>query len=164
MFIKKKRGWEIPERDATPEHLFFNRRRFLTVGAAIGAVAALSACEEKQEAQAQANAAPAEADPSASLYPFKRNETYKLDREVTSEEWATTYNNYYEFSSGKNLVDRAQALPVRPWVVDRGRHGRSADADRDRRADEKDAAGRAALPPSLRRDLVDGRARGAALR
>src|SRR6185436_8336006 len=72
MFIKVKRGWEIPERLATPEHVFFNRRRFLVTGAAIGAMTALSACEEKQEAQAEANAAP---DPSASLYPVKRNET-----------------------------------------------------------------------------------------
>ena len=41
MFIKMKRGWEIPERHATPEHVFFNRRQFLVTGAAIGAVTAL---------------------------------------------------------------------------------------------------------------------------
>jgi len=117
MFIKVKRGWEIPERLATPEHVFFDRRRFLATGAAIGAMTALSACDEKQEAQAEANAAPAAPDPSASLYPFKRNETYKLDRDVTDEQWATTYNNYYEFSSGKRLVEQAQALPARPWVL-----------------------------------------------
>ena len=117
MFIKVKRGWEIPERLATPEHVFFNRRRFLATGAAIGAMTALSACDEKQEAQAEANAAPAEPDPSAALYPFKRNETYKLDRDVTDEQWATTYNNYYEFSSGKNLHEKAQVLPIRPWVL-----------------------------------------------
>jgi len=117
MFIKVKRGWEIPERLATPEHVFFNRRRFLATGAAIGAMTALSACDEKQEAQAEADAAPAVPDPSASLYPFKRNETYKLDRDVTDEQWATTYNNYYEFSSGKNLHEKAQALPIRPWVL-----------------------------------------------
>ena len=119
MFIKVKRGWEIPERLATPEHMFFNRRRFLKAGAAIGATAALAACDSKQEAQAeaQASAAPAEADPSASLYPFKRNETYKLDRDVTSPDWSTQYNNYYEFSSGKHLTSEAQALPIRPWVL-----------------------------------------------
>jgi methionine sulfoxide reductase catalytic subunit len=117
MFIKVKRGWEIPERLATPEHVFFNRRQFLTAGAAIGAMTALSACDQKQEAQAQSTAAPAAKDPSASLYPFKRNETYKLDRDVTDEQWATTYNNYYEFSSGKRLVEEAQALPIRPWVL-----------------------------------------------
>jgi sulfoxide reductase catalytic subunit YedY len=117
MYIKIKRGWEIPERFATPEHVFFNRRQFLTTGAAIGAMTILAACEEKQEAQADASAAPAEQDPSAALYPFKRNETYQLDREITDEQWATTYNNYYEFSSGKRLAERAQALPVRPWVL-----------------------------------------------
>ena len=118
MFIKVKRGWEIPEHLATPEHVFFNRRKFLVTGAAIGAMTALSACDEKQEAQAEtANAAPAVPDPSAALYPFKRNETYKLDRDVTDEQWATTYNNYYEFSSGKNLHEKAQALPIRPWVL-----------------------------------------------
>src|SRR5688500_15681058 len=56
MFVKSKRGWEIPESLATPEHVFFNRRKFLTVGAAIGASVVLPACEEKQEAQAQATA------------------------------------------------------------------------------------------------------------
>jgi sulfoxide reductase catalytic subunit YedY len=119
MFIKVKRGWEIPERLATPEHMFFNRRRFLTAGAAIGATAALAACDSKQEAQAdaEASATPAEADPSASLYPFKRNETYKLDRDITSPDWSTQYNNYYEFSSGKRLAEEAQALPIRPWVL-----------------------------------------------
>jgi len=119
MFIKLKRGWEIPERQATPEHLFFNRRRFLATGAAIGAAVALVACDDKQEAQAdaQASAAPAADDPSASLYPFKRNESYKLDREVTSPDWSTQYNNYYEFSSGKHLASEAQALQIRPWVL-----------------------------------------------
>ncbi|HET6160424.1 MAG TPA: protein-methionine-sulfoxide reductase catalytic subunit MsrP [Dongiaceae bacterium] len=119
MFIKVKRGWEIPERLATPEHVFFNRRQFLATGAAIGATAALVACDSKDQAQAdaQANAAPAADDPSASLYPFKRNETYKLDRDVTSPDWSTQYNNYYEFSSGKHLTQEAQALPIRPWVL-----------------------------------------------
>ena len=117
MFIKMKRGWEIPERLATPEHVFFNRRRFLATGAAIGAMTALSACDEKQEAQADASSAPPEADPSASLYPFKRNETYKLDRDITSPDWSTQYNNYYEFSSGKRLAEEAQALPIRPWML-----------------------------------------------
>ncbi|MEZ5829786.1 MAG: protein-methionine-sulfoxide reductase catalytic subunit MsrP [Dongiaceae bacterium] len=119
MYIKKKRGWEIPESQATPEHVFFDRRRFLSVGAAIGATAMLAACDSKNEAQAdtQANAAPAADDPSAALYPFKRNETYKLDRDVTAEDWSTQFNNYYEFSSGKRLASLAQALPVRPWML-----------------------------------------------
>lgn len=116
MFIKTKRGWELPEREATPEHVYFNRRRFLGTSAAIGATVGLLGCGEEQKAEAQSTAA-ATPDPSAGLYPFKRNETYKLDRNLTDEQWATTYNNYYEFSSGKRLVEEAQALPIRPWVL-----------------------------------------------
>ena len=55
MFIKVKRGWEIPERLATPEHVFFNRRKFLATGAAVGAMSILSACDEQQKAQADAD-------------------------------------------------------------------------------------------------------------
>jgi sulfoxide reductase catalytic subunit YedY len=119
MFIRKKRGWELPEREATLEHVFFNRRRFLGTSAAIGAAAALLGCDEDKTAQAEATppepAAPL--DPSAALYPFKRNEAYTLDRAVTDEVWATGYNNYYEFGTSKNVVKAAQALPIRPWVL-----------------------------------------------
>jgi sulfoxide reductase catalytic subunit YedY len=36
---------------------------------------------------------------------------------VTDAEYATTYNNYYEFGSSKNIWQKAQALPIRPWMV-----------------------------------------------
>ncbi len=118
MFIKTKRGWEIPEREATPEHVFFSRRRFLAGTAAIGATAALIGCDEQNAAQADsASAGPEPADPSATLYPFKRNETYTLDRGVTSPDWSTNYNNYYEFGTSKSIVQAAKALPLRPWML-----------------------------------------------
>ena len=59
----------------------------------------------------------ADADPSAKLYPVKRNDTYKLDRPLTPEDLVTSYNNYYEFGSSKDIADAAQALPIRPWTV-----------------------------------------------
>jgi len=118
MFIKMKRGWEIPEREATPENVFFNRRRFLAGTAAIGAITTLIGCDEQNAAQADsASAAPEPADPSAALYPFKRNETYVLDRGVTSPDWSTNYNNYTEFGSSKRIVQAAKALPLRPWLL-----------------------------------------------
>ncbi len=127
MFIKTKRGWEIPEREATPEHVFFNRRRFLTGTAAIGATVALIGCDENKSAQAQSSPEPmapaatqtaqADADPSAGLYPFKQNPTYTLDRGVTTPDWSTNYNNYYEFGSSKRVAAEAAALPLRPWVL-----------------------------------------------
>ena len=41
MNVIRRRGWEMPESRATPEHLFFNRRALLglTAGAAIAGIA-----------------------------------------------------------------------------------------------------------------------------
>jgi sulfoxide reductase catalytic subunit YedY len=105
MLIRRRRGWELPESMATPEALYFGRRELLRIGAAGAVAAGLPA------------GARAEADPSAGLYPFKRNEAYKLDRELTDEKVASTYNNFYEFGSHKRIADAAQALPIRPWTV-----------------------------------------------
>jgi methionine sulfoxide reductase catalytic subunit len=105
MLIKRRRGWELPESMATPEALYFGRRDLLKIGAASAVAVALPATAQ------------AEADPSAKLYPFKRNESYKLDRELTEEKTASTYNNFYEFGSHKKIADAAQALNVRPWTV-----------------------------------------------
>ncbi len=56
-------------------------------------------------------------DPTADLYPAKRNDTYKLDRPVTDEKEVTTYNNFYEFGSEKEIYEDAQALKIRPWTI-----------------------------------------------
>ncbi len=119
MLIRIRRGWELPESAATPEAVF-RQRRSLLKGAAAGTLLAgagplLAGCDEGAP-QARA-AAGAEADPSADLYPVPRNERYSLDRPLTSEELATTYNNYYEFGSSKTIWKAAQELPIRPWTV-----------------------------------------------
>ncbi len=111
MQIKVKRGWELPESAATPEAVFADRRRLIkgiAAGSILLATGALGAGRARAEAPA---------DPSAKLYPVKRNEAYKLDRPITDEKLATSYNNYYEFGSSKDIKDDAQALPLRPWTV-----------------------------------------------
>jgi methionine sulfoxide reductase catalytic subunit len=109
MHVIRRRGWEIHESCATPEHLFFNRRAFL---AATGA-AALSLSPELALAQ-RASDLP---DPTANLYPVKRNEKYVLDRPLTDEKINTNYNNFYEFGSSKTIARAAQALKLRPWTI-----------------------------------------------
>ena len=37
MHIIRKKGWEIPEREATPEHLALSRRSLVRAGAILGA-------------------------------------------------------------------------------------------------------------------------------
>src|ERR1700749_3889928 len=98
MNVIRRRGWELPERVATPEHLFFNRRAFLAAtGAALAAPGLVTA-----------QAAGGASDPPAHLYPAKRNEKFVLDRPVTDEAINTTYNNFYEFGSSKTISRAAQ--------------------------------------------------------
>ncbi len=132
MLIKIKRGWELPDRAATPESVFLDRRRLVKTIAAgpilLGVPGLLAACDQAPDQTARpaqdvranqlAAAGTSDAtDPSAHLYPVPRNLRYQLDREVTAEQYATTYNNYYEFGSSKNIWQKAQALPIRPWMV-----------------------------------------------
>ena len=42
---------------------------------------------------------------------------YRLDRDITPEDDATTYANFYEFGSSKNIWKRAQKLVTDPWMV-----------------------------------------------
>jgi sulfoxide reductase catalytic subunit YedY len=109
MNVIRRRGWEIPESSATPEHMFFDRRTFLT--ATTASLVALS------PAAAMAQRIADIPDPSASLYPVKRNEKYILDREITPEKVNLNYNNFYEYNPTKNVARDAQQLRVRPWMI-----------------------------------------------
>jgi sulfoxide reductase catalytic subunit YedY len=109
MHVIRRRGWELPEHLATPEHMFLNRRAFLSAAGA----SALALSPELAMAQRIADLP----DPSANLYPAKRNEKFVLDRPVTDEKVNINYNNFYEFGSSKNIARAAQALKLRPWTV-----------------------------------------------
>ena len=109
MHVIRRRSWEIPERLATPEHLFFNRRAFL----AAAGTSALALSPELALAQRIADLP----DPTASLYPVKQNEKFTLDRLVTDEKINLNYNNFYEFGPTKSVARAAQALKLRPWTI-----------------------------------------------
>jgi sulfoxide reductase catalytic subunit YedY len=40
-----------------------------------------------------------------------------VDRDITPEGLAVSYNNFFEFGSHKTIARAAQALPIRPWTV-----------------------------------------------
>jgi sulfoxide reductase catalytic subunit YedY len=111
MNVIRRRGWELPERLATPEHLVFNRRSLL-----IGGVSALALAPAAAKAQ-RVNDLVNLPDPTANLYPAKRNEKYPLDRPITDEKINDHFNNFYEFNSSKDVAEMAQKLPTRPWMV-----------------------------------------------
>jgi sulfoxide reductase catalytic subunit YedY len=108
MLLRARKSWEIGESAVTPEAAVLGRRGALglALGAAIGA----------------GLAAPAKAAAVQALAPMPaaRNPKYTPGRAVNAEQDATTYNNYYEFSTDKNLWQEAQALKLRPWTVSIG--------------------------------------------
>jgi sulfoxide reductase catalytic subunit YedY len=108
MLIRRQRGWELRESQATPEAVFLGRRELIKAAAA-GSMLLSGLVSSVAEAT--------EEDPSAGFYPPKRNPRYTLDRPLSDEKLATTYNNFYEFGSQKFIADEAQALKVRPWTI-----------------------------------------------
>ena len=111
MLIKRRKGWALPDSAATPEDVYLNRRRFMSVAAGGAALAASATALPRLTRAQQVD------DPTGDLYPVPRNMIYRVDRDLTSEEDATTYNNFYEFGSHKEIWRAAQALPIRPWTV-----------------------------------------------
>ena len=105
MLIRKRRGWELPERAATDETVFRNRRRLLQ-GLAAGPILAGGLGRISSALAAEGG-----------LYPAKRNDKYQLDRPVTDEKYPTTYNNFYEFGMEKSVWRDAQALKTEPWTI-----------------------------------------------
>lgn len=113
MLIRRRRGWELRDSEATPEAVFLGRRGLLQA-MAVGSMLAPALAS----GAASAIAAPtAEEDPSAGLYPFKRNPRYTVDRPITDPKYSENYNNFYEFGSEKEIAADAQALKIRPWTV-----------------------------------------------
>jgi sulfoxide reductase catalytic subunit YedY len=98
MLIRIPRGWEIPEREAVPEHVYLNRREWIKAAGILGAGGFL------------ARGAP---------YPARRNPDFTLDRPVTPEWAATGFNNFYEFDAvDKEAVkDKVGSFVVDPWKV-----------------------------------------------
>jgi sulfoxide reductase catalytic subunit YedY len=113
MLIKRRRGWELAERLATSEDNHLNRRKLVqAMGFGAFGMGALG-----MGMPGAAFAQSAAEDPSAKLYPAKRNDRYGDPRPLTDEKLATTYNNYYEFGSDKSIWRAAQKLPIRPWKI-----------------------------------------------
>jgi sulfoxide reductase catalytic subunit YedY len=108
--IHRRYQWEIAERFATPESVFLNRRSILK-GFGLGMATAAALATLPRAASAE------EPDPTADLYPAKKNEAYKLDRPVTPEEINGHYNNFYEFGTSKDIAANAQNLVIRPWEI-----------------------------------------------
>jgi methionine sulfoxide reductase catalytic subunit len=110
VLILNRPSWHLSESLATPEQIFLNRRALMA-----GSAAAVGAALLPSDALAQAQSV----DPSASLYPAKKNTGFTLGegRDVTPEQINANYNNFYEFGTSKSTAAAAEALKIRPWTI-----------------------------------------------
>ena len=109
MLIKTPPSWAILEAEVTPEHIYTSRREWLRAAGFAGLGLACPVISSGLLGNA-ANAA-------ITGYPAFSNNAYEIDRELTPEKVATTYTNFYEFGSSKNIWRRAKKLVIDPWVV-----------------------------------------------
>lgn len=112
VFIHRRPAWAIAEALATPEQAFLNRRALLrAMGLGLAATGLAGTIGE---------AGAATADPTADLYPARRNEAYTVQGGLTPEAISGNYNNFYEYGTSKGIAAEAQALRTRPWNIEIG--------------------------------------------
>jgi sulfoxide reductase catalytic subunit YedY len=116
------RPWfsDIPASGITPEAVYLERRRWLGALAASTVMAspllALSGCARAEEEDA-VSAVPSAAADGPPQDPFRASD------EQTRFEDASTYNNFYEFGTGKaDPARHAHTLRTTPWSVEIAGH------------------------------------------
>jgi len=122
--IRKQRNWQLPENDATPEDVYINRREFVKkLGlSGIGAWGLMLGCFKGSFEAGTLGFDGTVRDtlpkPMPPYYPAEGNSKYPVDRPITTEEVAASYNNFYEFTTDKERVWKlAQELDIDPWKV-----------------------------------------------
>ena len=102
-FYKEKKVWKLKDHNVTSENSYNTRREFLKkIGA--GSLFLPSASLIPHPA-------------FSSQYPPAVNKSYITNRPLTAESLATTYTNFYEFGSSKNIWRRASKLKTKPWSI-----------------------------------------------
>ena len=103
VFYKRKEVWKLKDHIVTSENSFNTRRDFLKK-LGIGSILLPSASFISYPA-------------FSSFYPPVVNKSYIAKRPLTAENLATTYTNFYEFGSNKNIWRRASKLKIEPWPL-----------------------------------------------
>ncbi|MCC2604226.1 protein-methionine-sulfoxide reductase catalytic subunit MsrP [Planctobacterium marinum] len=104
----------LTENNVTSESLFKNRRNILKSMGFVGAGALLTTPQSSTAFSLFGD------DPQfqTRALPHKKNSNYIASDAITSEAKATSYNNFYEFGTGKDdPKDNAQGLTVDPWSL-----------------------------------------------
>jgi len=107
---------KIRESEVTDETLFMNRREVIRMGATAAIGATLGGSLAATEADA---AKPADGSKLAPLKGVRKaSPQFRVEDEATSFDDATSYNNFYEFGTGKrDPAKNAHMLRPDPWSV-----------------------------------------------
>ena len=111
--------WRIAESESTPVSIYMNRRDFIkgTSLATLATTASFYGCGIGPTPDPNAPIEWSEIEEKT--YPVKRNIKYTLDRNLTAEDVAASFNNFFEFSEIKSDPRfHAQSLSTRPWTVE----------------------------------------------
>jgi len=104
MLIRPRTSADLPSSEITPESLYLNRREWLAAaGLTIGAIAGAGTLLPRGLAAQQPAGTP-----------------YGLQKDDKPTPWAdvTSYNNFYEFGTGKDdPAEMAKGFKPRPWTV-----------------------------------------------
>ena len=112
----------IPSSEITPEAVYINRRNFMKIAGISGAAVLLAACGvqplpgSSHELLPAATPAHRDTQPATSVSAAIKDE---LGNPANSYEAITHFNNYYEFSQGKEEVAAlAEKFVASPWQVE----------------------------------------------
>ena len=116
-YIKIPKGWEIPENQVTAESDYINRRKFIKD---LGLASAGTLLFSTSNACAQNSALEKQLAPfRAQTLAAEKNANFTVERQMTDEVIAATYNNYYEFTQSKSTVwKRVERFKTRPWEIE----------------------------------------------
>jgi len=104
-----KRSTPVLPSEITSRELYLNRREFMRVSAALGAAAGVAAAQMWLSRPAHA---------AVKLSDVRKSPLSTTGEELTPLKDVTTYNNYYEFGTGKDdPSETAHRLRTRPWSV-----------------------------------------------
>jgi sulfoxide reductase catalytic subunit YedY len=119
MRIRRRRGWELPEGEATPENLVLHRRALMAAAGAGAMLAPAAASAQWLLRRGDTPSDPWGRNPAdlPDLPGSSRNLRYQPGRALSPEREAITYNNFYEFGTDKGIWSTALRMPVRPWTV-----------------------------------------------
>jgi sulfoxide reductase catalytic subunit YedY len=122
-FIHIPDPWRLPESETTSESVYINRRRFLSA-LGLGGVSALgllAGCRNGDAGAQETHPASKTGALSSTtdhLYPAGRNPAFTLDRPLTPDYIAAKYNNFYEFTTSKDVYRYVERFQTRPWQVE----------------------------------------------